>query len=208
MTRINPKTHWQGVEKRQTVCRPGKSFSPRGPEFPVEKFQEKLESLSKKLLLSLRLLLDYGIYPMVMLGDKPILQPEDSVILREHWRTDNQILLRLSINQHKNKKISDYLYRNCIHPIFFVDAIHLIGTKAIELKECVAEIRLRNLGRDAIGHASGDLTNAAYLINGNFDEFSRQPAQERLRILEKLGVLVMKPGKTFAAAQQDLFDPQ
>lgn len=174
----------------------------------MEKFQEKLESLSKKLLLSLRLLLDYGIYPMVMLGDKPILQPEDSVILREHWRTDNQILLRLSINQHKNKKISDYLYRNCIHPIFFVDAIHLIGTKAIELKECVAEIRLRNLGRDAIGHASGDLTNAAYLINGNFDEFSRQPAQERLRILEKLGVLVMKPGKTFAAAQQDLFDPQ
>jgi len=209
MTRINPKIHWEGVEERETVCRPGKSFFPRGPEFPVEQFQGKLASLSKKLLLTLRLLLDYGIHPMVMLGDKPIVQPEDRALLNERWRTDNAILMGISINRHRNKKISDYLYKNCVHPVFFVGVIHLIGTKAAELKECVAEIKLRNLGRDAIERAmqSGRI-NALDLNNGNFDEFSKRPAQERLRILEKLGVLVMKPGKTFVPAQRDLFDPQ
>lgn len=191
------------------MSRPGKNFFPRAPELPVEDFQNKLAALSGKLLLALRLLLDYGIHTMVMLGDKPIVQPEDRALLNERWRADNAILMGISINRQRNKKISDYLYKNCIHPVFFVDAVHLIGSSAKELKECGAEIRLRNLGRDAIDSAmqSGRI-NALDLNNGNFDEFGKRHPQERKRILEKLGVLVMKPGKTFVPAQRDLFDPQ
>ena len=203
MPRINPETHWQGVTQCQTLKRSGKSFFPRGPELRLEGFQDTLARSSKKLLIALRLLLDYGIHSLVKLGENPILSPEDRPLLNEKWRADNAILLGLRVN--RQAKISDYLYQNCIHPTFFVDTIHLIAAKATDIQEKVLTIRLRNLGREVIDSAlqSGKI-KAADLNNGDFTAFSQRPAPERLRILEKLGVLVMLPGQTYAPKQLDL----
>ena len=204
MTRINSNIHWQGVTQCQTLKRSGKSFFPHGQELSLERFQDTLAGSSKKLLIALRLLLGYEVYAKIRLGDNPILLPADQTLLNERWRGDNAILLGLSLN--RNVKISNYLYQNCIHPTFFVDSVHLIAAKATDIQENVLIVRLWNLNREAIDRAmQGGRINAAALCNGDFAAFSLRPAPERLWILEKLGVLVMLDGKTFAPKQRELF---
>lgn len=202
--RINPKAHWYGVTNRVTVIRPGKNFYPGAPELPVDCDQQLLASLDQKLLLGLRLLNVYGLSGLVKLGERPLVQTADSCILCLRGPAAEKVFKRLSFTQ--GGKLSNYLYLNCIHPEFFVDTVHLLGTKAKELKEKILGAILRNLGRDHIAKMfeTGQL-NTEDLNGGNFEQFSRRPAGERLAVLEKLGVLVMKPGETFLPRQRDLF---
>jgi hypothetical protein len=189
------------VTQRQTVVRPGKNFFPGAPELPVDRYQQLLAGHGPKLLLGLRLIGDYGLAPLVRLGDSLLVQPADLAILSRRGLNEGQSLSRLSINQRG--KLSNYLYANCLHPTFFTDTVHLLGTKAVEIKEKVLEVKLRNLGRDQIARACavGKL-NTLDLDQGDFDRFAERPVREKLAVLEKLGVLVMKPGETFYAMRQ------
>ncbi len=203
-TRINPRAHWYGVTDRATVVRPGKNFFPGAPELPVDRYQQLLSGLGQKLLLGLQLMSEYGLSSLVRLGDRPLVQPADSGILCLRGPGAETVLERLSFS--RDGKLSNYLYQNCIHPQFFVDSVHLLGTKAEELKEKVLEMRLRNLGRDHIARMfeTGQL-NTEDLNRGDFKQFAARPARERLAVLERLGVLIMKPEETFLPRQRDLF---
>ncbi len=203
-TRINPRAHWYGVTNRATVVRPGKNFFPGAPDLPVDQYQQLLSRLGQKLLLGLQLMSEYGLSSLVRLGDRPLVQAADSHILSMRGQGAEVVLRRLSFAQ--DGKLSNYLYLNCIHPEFFVDTVHLLGTKAAELKDKILEVRLRSLGRDHIARMfETRQLNTEDLNRGNFKQFAERPARERLAVLERLGVLIMKPDETFLPRQRDLF---
>ena len=159
-------------------------------------------------MVALRLLMDYESYSKIRLGENPILSPADRTLLDQHQLADNAILMRLSIN--RNVKLSDYLYQTTIHPTFFVDTVHLIASKTTtDIEGNVLIVRLWKLGYKAIeGALQRGSINSADLNDGDFAAFRERPAPERLWILEKLGVLVMLPDKTFAPRQLDLLTPR
>lgn len=179
-----------------------RSFFPGGPEVSLEKFQAALKGQAPKLLLALQLLHNYGLYPKVKLGDRPILQPEDGIKVNDRGKAPNAILVSLSI--HRAKGIGQYLYDNCINPVLFADVLHLIASKSSELNNCVAEVRLRQLGRDEIALALNRGVIRESEIGPQASIFTARTAAEKLQTLELMGVIVLLPGKKIPSAERQL----
>ena len=200
MSKVNLYHYFHLVPKYYTSAK--RSFFPGGPEISLERFQSSLKGESGKLLVALQLLHRFGLFPKVKLGNSPVLQPEDGLILNDHGKTANQILVNLRI--HKIKGIGGYLYDNCINPLLFVDVLHLIATKSTELNECVAEIRLHHLGRNEIASALNRGVIKESDIGPQASVFMEKKPGEKLRTLDLMGVIVLQPGKKIPSAEKQL----
>ncbi len=151
---------------------------PGRPKWSKCSFQNCLSDVLGKIAFSIGLLVKYGIADITFLGGHP----------------PNQT----PVAQYSVPALSKYLYDAVIHPRFFADALHLIGSYAKTLKPRLALVNLRNLRREQIEKAIEDKKikpeQLDQLFGYTFTEFAKLPVQQRIQILEILGVLVLKPG--------------
>lgn len=150
-----------------------KPFLPNGNAYSLFHFQRAFSQLGGKIRLSESLLQQYGLKPKVYLG--------------------RQLLFDID-------HVATYLYDNAIHPRFFAEALHVIASHSTMLDRLVERIQLRNLRRDQIATTLNLGMIARTDLGENFEVFETKPIKERLEILEKLGVLVLKPGASLPTA--------
>ncbi|MBU1027190.1 MAG: hypothetical protein KKA31_05605 [Candidatus Margulisbacteria bacterium] len=159
--------------------RAAKSFYPGSRiKLPKYSFQNCLSNVLGKIAFSIRLLVNYGLADITFLGGPP----HD----------------RIPVVQYTVPDLSKYLYETVIHPRFFADTVHLIGTYAETLKPRLDLVNLRNLRREQIENAITDKKIKPKQLDQwfghDFSKFAKLPEQQRIKILEILGVLVLKEG--------------
>ncbi len=170
---VDRRTFWSSAR------RPFWPASHGGRVIHVSEFQPLLKEQKGKITVALRLIRDpaNGLDRITYLGEK---------------------LLAGLTDPNLNRHLANYLYsvklNNPIHPRFFAEALHVIASHGKALSPSLERVRLRMLGRERIARAldSGDVKLMD--IGREFERFSQRPVQERLQILEKLGVLVLKSG--------------
>jgi hypothetical protein len=147
--------------------RAGKPFFPNGRDIPIRNFQNTFRQLLGKINVSLKIIRDYGLADRVLLGKKPVTA---------------------------TRELASYLYDNTISPVLFANALNSIAHKAKELKEHVVQVQLRNLRRDHLAEAirQGTIGEAQFGNNSAF--FEGLSLEQRLHVLELLGVIVLQPG--------------
>ncbi|KPJ69741.1 hypothetical protein AMJ44_02685 [candidate division WOR-1 bacterium DG_54_3] len=153
-------------------------FYPSGPRISYKEFRYASNRSLGKIIVSQKLIGDYGLCSRTSLG--------------------NELLFNIKVNE-----IADQLYSQNIHFGFFAEALHVIGRNAKVLGPVVKCILLRKLSRNSIASAlrSGaisedDIGRNFKLFFGKIDRTvqNKRPDQEKLDILQRLGVLVLEPG--------------
>ncbi|MFA5112865.1 MAG: hypothetical protein WC529_01060 [Candidatus Margulisiibacteriota bacterium] len=152
--------------------RAGKPFFPNGRDIPIRNFQNTFRQLLGKINVSLKIIRDYGLADRVMLGRQPVTAV---------------------------KELAVYLYDNTISPLLFANALHAIAQKAKELDGHVVQVQLRNLRRDHLADMirAGAATEDQFGRNSAY--FENLPSPGRLQLLEKLGVITLRPGHQLPA---------
>jgi hypothetical protein len=177
------------AEIAKTYLKPGfhiawdKSYGSKKPFFPgakriaIRDFQAALKTQKGKLEISLSLIENkkYGLGKIVFLKrGRPLLEAVS--------------------NPAKRNELTNSLYIATIDPVFFTEALHLIATKATDLKPLLEKVLIQKLGRGSIKKALNEKKIERTDIGESFQLFSEHEIPKRLEILEKLGVLVLKKG--------------
>jgi len=152
-----------------------------GQAIHVSDFQRALKTQCGKIMVGLRLATDpaNGIASVTYLGEN--------------------LLSKI----RPNRDIANYLYVTAtIHPRFFAEALHVIASNSKTLAPHTQKIQLRLLGRENLKKALDSGAVNALDIGKNFNRFGSLPLEQKLSVLEKLGVIQLKPGSQEAWQSQ------
>lgn len=166
---VQDRTLWSSTRK------PFWPASHGGQKIHVREFQNLLIAQRNKVLVGLRLASDpaNGIASMTFLGQT--------------------LVSRL----RPNLDIANYLYKDgIIHPRFFAEALHVIASNSKALAPHTLKIQLKQLGRNSLKSTLDSGAISTQEIGKEFDRFSSLKPQEKLEVLQKLGVLQLKQGST------------
>lgn len=160
------------------VYKAKRRFYPHGPKISYKEFRYAFNRSLDKIRVAQRLIGDYGLCSRTSLG--------------------NELLFDVNIND-----IADHLYSQNIHFGFFAEALHVIARNAKALGPVVRHVLLRKLGQNNIKIALESEAISEDDIGRNFKLFFekidrtikiKRSDQEKLDILQRLGVLVLEPG--------------
>lgn len=138
-------------------------FFPRGERISVRACEDMLYRFKDRILNALSSLRVSGSSKKVILGNQFLTEADN---------------------------LSTYLYENCIHPELFAQTLELIVKNADRLLEA----RIRKLGRYNL--ADANKSNAIDLfsdIGTKFERFGLLPECDQLALLERMGVISLKP---------------
>jgi hypothetical protein len=161
--------------------RAGKPFYPNGRDIPIRNFQDAFRHLRGKINVSLDVIRQpkYELNARTLLGRHPVTEV---------------------------KELAVYLYDNTISPRLFAVAVNSIACWAEKLKGQVVQIQLRNLRRDHLKEEALQRTVKEAQLERNAAYFENLPIDQRLQVLEQLGVITLVPGHQLPArrtAQQE-----
>lgn len=104
--------------------------------------------------------------------------------------------------------VATYLYENAIHPRFFTEVLHFISSSAEAIKPRLIRAQLANLRRELIGQALKDGKITPEDIGEEFEKFSTKSTEQKMDILEILGVLELTPPPAPPRRRMPLDDPK